>query len=272
MRFPKARSVLLVALVLVITIGLQGRSVYATGIEPGFDLFETQLGTFVNLGPRVIVDLMGKPIDPANLGSTDTIVERLQGIAAPPGTIPIEIVALSLVSVAPVNIGGSFFDVFVVLDPGPQLLGSMTVRHQFANGGTFDATLPVRARLTFTEVGNPVNTFTRTVEKLFFTTNAAWSHDPPPGYPVNPLFPPGGFFPAAGEIQEMTKDPSEARHTVVPARFIPVGGEILPVDTTALFIAGAFTSAYWILPMVAGIAGAIVFANRIRRSKTEKEQ
>lgn len=35
-----------------------------------------------------------------------------------------------------------------------------------------------------------------------------------------------------------------------------VGGEILPIDTTALIIAGLQSSALWMLPVLAGIAGA----------------
>ena len=44
-----------------------------------------------------------------------------------------------------------------------------------------------------------------------------------------------------------------------------VGGEILPIEMTSLFIAGAFTNAYWIVPMIAGIAGAIIAITRARR-------
>lgn len=43
-----------------------------------------------------------------------------------------------------------------------------------------------------------------------------------------------------------------------------VGGEILPVTMTSLFVAGAFTNAYWILPMLGGIAGAVI-VGAIRR-------
>jgi hypothetical protein len=44
-----------------------------------------------------------------------------------------------------------------------------------------------------------------------------------------------------------------------------VGGEILPIEMTSLFIAGAFTNAYWIVPMIAGIAGAIIAITRASR-------
>jgi len=47
-------------------------------------------------------------------------------------------------------------------------------------------------------------------------------------------------------------------HTVskdVPPR-PPVGGEFLPIDSTALVLAGLQTSAIWMLPVLAGVAGS----------------
>lgn len=56
-------------------------------------------------------------------------------------------------------------------------------------------------------------------------------------------------------------DGTDALFTLVePPRQTPVGGEILSIDTTALFVAGAFTNAYWILPAIgAAIAGFGIF-------------
>src|SRR2546430_4906129 len=34
-----------------------------------------------------------------------------------------------------------------------------------------------------------------------------------------------------------------------------VGGEIIPVNTSALFVAGAMTNAFWMVPTLGGIAG-----------------
>ena len=44
-----------------------------------------------------------------------------------------------------------------------------------------------------------------------------------------------------------------------------VGGELLPIDTTALFVAGVFTNAYWILPTLGGIAGAAFALFKVKR-------
>lgn len=42
----------------------------------------------------------------------------------------------------------------------------------------------------------------------------------------------------------------------------PVGGEMLPIDSTALFVAGAGANAFWILPLLGGVAGAGLFIAR----------
>jgi len=44
-----------------------------------------------------------------------------------------------------------------------------------------------------------------------------------------------------------------------------VGGELLPLDSTALVLAGLQTSAIWMLPVLAGAAGAGFAAFKIRR-------
>ena len=85
----------------------------------------------------------------------------------PPGNVAIEIVELSLESVSPLVVsffGGSTFQQWemraeVHVDPGtgvvipPQQVGTMTVRHKYTDGGTFDSTLPVLPELTFREIG-----------------------------------------------------------------------------------------------------------------------
>jgi len=45
----------------------------------------------------------------------------------------------------------------------------------------------------------------------------------------------------------------------------PVGGEFLPIDSTALLLAGLQTSAIWMLPVLAGAAGAGIAAFKLRR-------
>lgn len=152
------------ALALAVSLGL-GSTAWATAIDPGFDLFSTGPGAFVDLsavGLPPNVGLKGVPLGGGlGLGNTDTIVERKQGIDPfdPPGglgTVDIELVALHLTSVAPVdltplNMPGVFADLHVTINqngvipglPQPdQLLpsiGQMEIRHTVAGGGDFDS-------------------------------------------------------------------------------------------------------------------------------------
>jgi hypothetical protein len=47
----------------------------------------------------------------------------------------------------------------------------------------------------------------------------------------------------------------------------PVGGDMLPIDSTALFVAGAGANAFWILPLLGGAAGVGIFVakNKFQR-------
>jgi len=103
-----------------------------------------------------------------NLGTTDTIIERLAPLNLPDpppasmDTIPIELVQLSLVSTNPIT-------VTYVADPPEQWTvdvrlsiirppqGQMTVTKQHPNGGVFTSQFNVLPRFTFTEVSNPGN-------------------------------------------------------------------------------------------------------------------
>ncbi len=46
-----------------------------------------------------------------------------------------------------------------------------------------------------------------------------------------------------------------------------VGGEFLPIDSTALMLAGLQTSAVWILPAVAGLAGTGYYLIKFRNKE-----
>ncbi|MDO8588605.1 MAG: thrombospondin type 3 repeat-containing protein [Armatimonadota bacterium] len=122
---------------------------------PGSDPFE---GTIV---------FKGEPLEttPAGvLGPTDTIIRRNADMTFPGcsgvETVPIEIVALSLVSCDPIVVRyplgpDELWDVSVSLSSLPQSTGTMTVRKTHCNGGTWDSVLPVQAKLTFTRVSGP---------------------------------------------------------------------------------------------------------------------
>ncbi len=98
-------------------------------------------------------------------GTADTIVRRL-GPANLPGplpstdVVPIEIVALNLVSVNPITVtytGGNppeLWNVKAELAPGPQLQGQMTITKTNSMGGTFDFDLPIELRYRFVRVSD----------------------------------------------------------------------------------------------------------------------
>ncbi len=167
---------------------------YASAILPGFDLFSTPAEGAYHIQGATLVYLEGDPIDPPNLGNTDTIVERLDGIDPfehPDGeaTIDIELVALSLKSIQPVTLdlgdgfGPSLYDLHVDLDPNatPPIVGSMTVSHEDPNGGTFYTTsLPVNVIITFTDVANSAQYVQQAASDTVQSNGAPpWSHTKP---------------------------------------------------------------------------------------------
>jgi hypothetical protein len=175
-RRPALVGVLAGLLGLAPEVALAGTS----DVGPGIDLFTTPGtgATFDDLSlPADFFDpgsdpftgrvvLQGSPLPnlggkgAPELGPTDTIVKRNETAQLPnvgdQDTIPIEIVALNLVSIQPITVtyvGGASpesWNVAVCLSSATiQPVGSMTVRRDCAVGGTFDATLPVLPKLIF---------------------------------------------------------------------------------------------------------------------------
>ena len=107
------------------------------------------------------IPFVGVPIDPALLGSIDTLVNRLQDAnLTGPGssaTVDIQIVALNLVSSDPITVvtngNPTLWDVQVTLGNCPQGIGSMTITQNDVHGGNFDSVLPVTPLFVFTPVG-----------------------------------------------------------------------------------------------------------------------
>jgi len=157
---------------------------------------------------------VGAPLSGTNTAGADTIVARLSGATLTTcpssATVPIEIIALSLQSNGPITVtfnGGatsSTYDVRACLSSVEwQPTGSMTIRQECPEGGTFDATLPVIPRLTFTKVSGASGLATVILDpadddttspgiqaQVFMTVPSGfWSHTDP-GYGV--IGSPGG--------------------------------------------------------------------------------
>jgi len=204
-------------------------------VQPGFDLFVTVPGTEIDLGSIIpgagIVPLEGVPFLP----DTDTIVER-SGLSCcenlgDSGIVDIELVALSLRSIDPIDIGGSLFDLEIFAGDRfgiPQPHGEMTINRDNPDGGSFSSTLPVDAKLIFTQVGNPGNSFESEFSDVFVTDpDGTWSNIP--RFDSCNTDSAGGFFPGVDpETQEkvLTIEQSLlARHIVIPCQIEPVDGD-----------------------------------------------
>jgi hypothetical protein len=105
MSFIKRLLPTMVRALLIAVASLTGGGIAsADAINPGFDLFATTFANADLSGAGLgIVSFQGVPLQPSNLGNTDTIVQRTGSL--PPGgigPIPIELVALELKSIQPV--------------------------------------------------------------------------------------------------------------------------------------------------------------------------
>jgi len=107
-----------------------------------------------------LVSLSGLPLDPPNLGSIDTLMERYPPsvvFAAFPEThtFRVEIKALRLKGQTTVN--GRTYDLVIALSETPSGAGTITATRLTPDGGRFNSSFPVQPKLVFTEVGNPAN-------------------------------------------------------------------------------------------------------------------
>ena len=176
------------ALLTVLLILGSSLSAGAADIDPtvpsvalGSEYFASQPGTHFNFfGGIGDVNFLGLPIGPFN---TDTIIQRriVDAVLGGPA-IPIQIVGFSLKSAAPVNVGGTFFDVFVTLDPA-QLsndTGTMSIAGNPTAGGTFSSALNVffQAHFAPTGAGAAFDVFNQV---NLTSSGTAWGPTPPVG-------------------------------------------------------------------------------------------
>jgi hypothetical protein len=184
METRRARHGLLLMSMFLLTLaaGIRGVQAGPGTVALGSDYLATQPGTFFDFttlsgGAVGLVNFQGLPF----FDNTDTIVQRKADATIGGAAIPIQIVKLSLESTAPVNIGGSFFDVFVTLDPAHLAddTGSMAISGTTA-GGTFTSSLNVFFDAHFVQLGNPSNTMDFFAGILLGNPGGNWSPVPPP--------------------------------------------------------------------------------------------
>ena len=189
MSIASQRGLFVVSL-FVLSILFAGASHASNIVQPGFDLFTTRQGTefdfggFAGLG---LVELEGRPLGSFDFGSgpqllpkTDTIVRRLQQATAGSPTVDIEIVALQLQSVSPIDIGNGPEHILIDLDT--PISGQMTINGLGTEGsphGTFDSSLD----FTFA-VSGTISGFLGSIPTSLSSSGTNWHHPPAPGEPV----------------------------------------------------------------------------------------
>lgn len=240
----KGRVFLLAGLLLIGATFVVGNIAWALPINPGFDLLMTPAGGgVIELGLYGTVNLIGNPIGP---GGADTIVQRKNGLpASGTGVIEAEIVALSLMSVDPIQIQDSFFDVFVTLDPNYHSTGQLTImsHDDSTGGGTFDSFFDVFTEISLQDRSGQLAPLSFSSQDRITATDTPWSHMPSPGYPDDPNYPAGNFYITAAGINHTGPHPH-----VEPAR--------VPEPSTFLLF-------------VSGLAGLVAYGRYGRKRATQ---
>ncbi len=172
------------AAVLITVVLILPASTFATNVQTGKDPVEHVPPSWWDFGPIPLqADFFGPGSDPfdggvpadakaleptpdcpGELGNTSMLIER-KAIALLPvipssDVIDVEIIAMSLVSVNPITVtynGGlnpELWNVEITLSPSLASTGTMTIRKEHANGGTFDAAILLQPYFTFTRVSD----------------------------------------------------------------------------------------------------------------------
>lgn len=144
---------------------------------PGLQLHDSQAA---GLPPDAIIQRLPPQIDPPLF-------------PGPPQQIEIELVALSLQSASPIDIGGTLFDIDIIAGPallppplGPFPPGFFTVFHNAdGSGGFFDIFLPIFGDVIFTEQGQPTPFLVLPFETVVTGSEIPWAHVAPVPVPAS---------------------------------------------------------------------------------------
>jgi hypothetical protein len=202
--------------VLLLVVGLLAGSLLAAAQSSGYDVFQTGSGSSVDLSSMGlgVVQLQGVPIQ-SSTGNSDTIMYRPQAAPSGGGSMPVNLYALFMKSVSPVNLNGTSADVYVTVNatggavatsvlPQPDALaasgGTITVYpNSDGSGGTFDSNITINADIIFVTAGqsvtNPANYLAHQPAPAvtLSQTGSSYSTTAPSGYPTG--LPSGGFYP-----------------------------------------------------------------------------
>jgi hypothetical protein len=177
------------------------QSASAFNIIKGTDFLHTpgNGGTSFDFGTGIdVVTFKGLTIE---TGNTDTKITRLQDaifddnndgiLERTSATINIQLTALSLESIAPVNVGGNLYDVFVGLTANNPSTGTMTISHNtvdlvgggkgFDNSGTWQGTFTSLFDVNFDAAFIPQSVgsqFTLSNSISLINQGANWTHNP----------------------------------------------------------------------------------------------
>lgn len=135
-------------------------------VAPGWDLFMTLnpptslAGVPLNGVPLESFDF-GGTLGVQDVGLTDTIMQRLGPANAPSTTIPVELVALQLVSAAPVDLGAGLGFHYLTLQSargGPASVGIRTINFgpEGVPHGTFDSLFDVFIDIRLGALDGPI--------------------------------------------------------------------------------------------------------------------
>jgi hypothetical protein len=242
-------------LVLTLALALSASfGVKAAPIGPGFDLFATSASPLTIHPPQPCVTsctltFQGFAISSGTTGpgNTDTIIQRTGSLTdGATGEIASQLVELSLKSQSPVNIGGSFFDVFVdvnAIPPGPATMptgppvydtlspstGTTTIDTNGPTGGTFHSFFDVFVDVILTAPGgdpsNPAQVVSHFAESGFTESiSGTW-------YPPGPCIPNTG--PGTGACQNGGFTPLSTTVTAGPLAWSPA---VVPEPSTAVLL------------------------------------